>query len=442
MSENSVKHLDWKEKREQRFQRWLSPPEITFLNKATEEKYQQRVQRLIDVITLKEPDRVPLMLPAGGFPLNYSGISLRTAMYDPRALCDAYLKFLRDFELDMYSGPDVFPGEILEKLDYQLFKWPGRGLSMDSRSYQFVEAERMKPEHYDILMKDPSNFIKQVFMSQVLGALKPLESVPPLTSMVGVVASSIMDLARKDVQDAFQSLIEAGRIMAEWMEILQVCENERIAQGLPHFMSGGAEAPFDILGDKLRGTHGIMTDMFRRPEILHEALERIVPITLEAGIQAANKTGVPVSAFALHKGNDTFMSPKQFETFYWPSLRKVCLGLIEEGLVPLLFAEGRYNNRLDLITDLPEGTAIWWFEDIDLQKAKQTLKNKACIAGNLSSSIINMGTPRELKEKCRQLIEIAGDGGGYILTGCGGDKATPDNLRAITEAVHEYGVYR
>jgi uroporphyrinogen-III decarboxylase len=442
MMENNLQNLDWKQKRELRFKRWLSPTDVTFPTKAAEEVYKQRVQRLIDVITLKEPDRVPVILPAGGFALQYSGITLRTAMYDPRALCNAVLKFLRDFELDTYSGPDIFPGDVLEKLDYKLFKWPGRGLSMDARLYQFVEAERMKPEHYDILMKDPSNFIKEVFMAQVLGALKPLESVPPLTSMVGVAATSIMDLARKDVRDAFQSLIEAGEIMAEWMEILQVCEKERIARGLPHFMSGGAEAPFDILGDKLRGTHGIMTDMFRRPEILHEALERIVPITLEAGIKAANRTGIPVSAFALHKGNDTFMSPKQFETFYWPSLKKVCLGLIEEGLVPLLFAEGCYNHRLDIITDLPEGTAIWWFEDIDLQKAKQTLKNKACIMGSLAASVVNMGTPQEVKEKCRQLIEIAGDGGGYILTGGGGDKTTADNLRAIMEAAHEYGVYR
>jgi uroporphyrinogen-III decarboxylase len=443
------KQNDWhamtpQEKREERFKRWLSPPEIKFPTPQAKKAYQERVARFIAAIKLKEPDRVPVLLPTGFFPIYYAGSTLQKVMYDYQELRRVWLKFLHDFDMDTYSGPgEVFPGRVCEKLDYLLFKWPGHGLSPDSPTYQFVEAERMKPEDYDALIKDPSNFMKQIFMPKVLGALEPLQALPPLTALISVISNTIAGLNRPDVQNTFKTLAEAGQELAEWCKAIEDCEKERIALGIPHLMSGGAEAPFDILGDKLRGTRGILTDMFRRPDKLQEAMERLIPIALDAGINAANKSGIPVSAFALHKGNDTFMSTKQFETFYWPSLKKILMGLIAEGLVPLLFAEGSYISRLDVITDLPKGAAIWWFEHMDMARAKEVLGDKACIAGNLPSSVVCTRTPQDVKAYCRRLIEVAGKDGGYILAGGAGiNQGNPDNLRAIMAAAKEYGVYR
>jgi uroporphyrinogen-III decarboxylase len=432
------------ERREQRFKRWLSPPETKFPTPQAEKAYQERVTRFIAAIKLQEPDRVPVLLPTGFFPIYYYGSTLQKVMYDYQELKRVWLRFLHEFEMDTFSGPgEVFPGRVVDKLDYLLFKWPGHGLSPDSPTYQFVEAERMKPEDYDALIKDPSNFMKKMFMSKVLGALEPLQALPPLTSLISVISNTISGLDRPEVQETFRTLAEVGQELAEWLKVLKECDKERIALGLPHLMSGGAEAPFDILGDKLRGTRGILTDMFRRPDKLHEAMEKLVPIALEAGIEAANRSGIPLSAFALHKGNDTFMSSKQFETFYWPSLKKICLGLIDEGLVPLLFAEGSYMNRLDAITDLPKGSAVWWFEHMDMVKAKKVAENHACIAGNLPASVVCTGTAQDVKTYCRKLIEVAGKGGGYILAGGAGiNNTNPANVRAVMEAAKEYGVYR
>jgi len=48
----------------------------------------------------------------------------------------------------------------------------------------------------------------------------------------------------------------------------------------------------------------------------------------------------------------------------------------------------------------------------------------------------------EVKEYCRKLIEVAGKGGGFILTaGAFIDEGKPDNIRAVMEAAKEYGVY-
>jgi uroporphyrinogen-III decarboxylase len=106
------------------------------------------------------------------------------------------------------------------------------------------------------------------------------------------------------------------------------------------------------------------------------------------------------------------------------------------------FAEGNYEPRLEIIKDIPRGKVIWYFEVMDMAKAKEVLGSCACIAGNLPVSILCTGTPQEVKEGCRKLIRACGRGGGYILAGSASmDKGNPENLRAMMEAAKEFGVY-
>jgi uroporphyrinogen-III decarboxylase len=186
-----------------------------------------------------------------------------------------------------------------------------------------------------------------------------------------------------------------------------------------------------------------MMDMYQRPDKLQEAMEKIAPIVIDEAVGRANASGCPVIFMPLHKGPGGFMSGKQFETFYWPTLRKVMTGLIEEGLVPMPFAEGDYMPRLEIIKDMPRGKVIWHFEAMDMAKAKKVLGDIACIAGNLPVSVLCTGTPQQVKEGCRRLIETCAHGGGYILTGAASiNEGNPDNLRAMMEAAKEYGVYK
>ena len=136
------------------------------------------------------------------------------------------------------------------------------------------------------------------------------------------------------------------------------------------------------------------------------------------------------------------MSNRQFEKFYWPTFKKLMLGLIEEGLVPMPFAEGNYADRLDIVSDMPKGSVIWHFETIDMAEAKKKLGDKVCIAGNVPVSLLVTGSPQEVKEECRRLIEIAAPGGGYILTGAASmNEGHPENLKVMMEAAREFGRY-
>jgi hypothetical protein len=435
--------LTWQQKREERFKRWLSP-DIKFKNKKAERLYKERTTRFIKAIKLEEPDRVPCMLPSGVFPVHYAGYTLKEVMYDFTKLRKAYLKFIAEFDMDTFTGPSlVFPGKALEMTDHRLHKWPGHGLPDNASLYQFVEKEYMKADEYPAFLNNPADFWLRVFLPRVVGALEPLRKLPPMTGTMSVPLGFYAAMADPDVSRAFRTMIAAGKEVIKWQKTIASLSLACLAAGIPNLRSGApGGAPFDNVVDMLRGTQGMVMDMYRQPERLFAAMERIIPQTIASAVAMADVSGNPMVFMPLHKGDESFMSPKQFETFYWPTYRRVLMGMIDEGLVPFPFAEGRYGARLEVIKDLPKSSALWLFEDIDMSRAKKVLGGSACIAGNVPSSVLYTKSPRDVKEYCRKLIETCAPGGGYILTGAAGmNEGNPDNLRAMMDAVYEYGVY-
>ncbi|OIQ60283.1 uroporphyrinogen decarboxylase [Moorella thermoacetica] len=302
----------------------------------------------------------------------------------------------------------------------------------------------MKADEYNALIQDPSDFWVRIYLPRIFGALKPLEKLAPLTDVLEIVMTcgSFLPLGLPEVQDALKALIAAGNEARRWAGVLRALDHALQGQGFPAFLGGVSKAPFDIIGDTLRGTHGIMLDMYRQPERLLEALEVIAPLAIRMGVASAKAARHPVVFMPLHKGADGFLSDMQYRTFYWPTLKKVIIGLIEEGLVPFLFAEGGYNSRLEVIRDLPKGKTIWLFNDTDMARAKEILGDIACISGNVPITLLSLGTPEEIKEYCKQLIKTAGKDGGFILgSGATIDNIKPENLRALIESAREYGSY-
>jgi uroporphyrinogen-III decarboxylase len=301
----------------------------------------------------------------------------------------------------------------------------------------------MKADEYDLFLDDLSDFCLRYYLPRSIGTLAPFSGFSPLPHILGMPVRFLTPAVMPEVRQAYQAIIDYGEEMARWFEPVAEFNRKAVAEGYPSFAGGQSHAPFDILADTLRGTRGIIMDMYRQPEKLIAAMEKIVQMNIDSGVQMANASGRPIVFFALHKGDDTFMSKAQYEKFYWPTFRKVILGLIEEGCVPMLFAEGRYNDRLEIVNDLPKGKVMWHFDQTDMAKAKKTVGEVACIAGNVPASLLRTGNPRSVKEYCRNLIEDCGRGGGFILTGGASiDKGNPDNLRAMMEAAIEYGVYK
>ena len=155
------------------------------------------------------------------------------------------------------------------------------------------------------------------------------------------------------------------------------------------------------------------------------------------------KRGNPkvVGAGGTHHAADGFMSKKQFETFYWPGLKKAMLTSIELGYVPMPFCEGGYGDRLEYFLELPKGKVVAHFDLTDMVRAKEVLKDHVCIMGNVPSTLLQVGSPQEVEEYCKNLIKVCGKNGGFILTnGSSTDTARPENIKAMVDSVKKYGV--
>ncbi|MEW6666090.1 MAG: uroporphyrinogen decarboxylase family protein [Thermodesulfobacteriota bacterium] len=416
------------------------------MGEAFEKLFQERTKRVQDAIELKVPDRIPVMGSFTFFPAKYAGITFQEVMYDYDKLDLAAEKTILDFQPDMFQNPygTIAVGPTFEILDYRQLRWPGHGVA-PHRTYQFVEDEYMKAEEYDEFLFDPSGFMLGSLFPRIYGALEPLKMLPSIPRCYYLrMVPNIAVLGTPEVAGAFESLLRAGAAAKEAMDRANRFVAKMESLGFPCQFGASVNAPFDYIGDFLRGTRGLMIDLYRNPDKVLEAVEKLLPIMVEAGISMARKSGIPRVFIPLHKGAHGFMSLDQFNRFYWPTLRKLILALIDEGLTPCPLFEGDYTSRLDIIGDIPVGKAIYWFERTDIFKAKAVLGNQVCIRGNVPASLLCTGTPQAVKDYCKKLIDIVGKGGGFIMDGDIGvpDEARAENVRAMIDFTKEYGVYK
>ncbi len=419
---------------------------LQFQSPEAEKAYKERVLRFKDAIEMKKlPDRVPVTVFPSMFPWTSAGMTVEEAMYDYGKCAEVFQNFVLEFEPDVHWGAYApGPGKFFEILDYKLYSWPGHGVAPE-HCYQCNEGEYMKPEEYDALIQDPSGYFINVYLPRVFGALggfQMLPFFPGILEMYGV-ALNFIPFGLPPVQSTFQALFEAGAEALKWVGPIGGADGVLATLGFPNILGGFTKAPFDVIGDTLRGTKGIMLDMYRRPDKLLKAMEVLTPLMIKMGIGSAQSTGNPLIFIPLHKGADGFLSDEQFQKFYWPTLREVILGLIEGGCVPLPALEGFWNTRLEVVQDVPKGKTLWMVDQSDMVQVKKTLGQNACLLGNVPSSLLNLGTPQDVRDYVKNLIEMVGKDGGLIV--CNGaffDQAKPENVKAMVDAAKEFGVYK
>lgn len=417
-------------------------------NASTQEQYQARLDRFNDAVSLKKPDRVPVVSLAGLFVTNYAGLTARQALYDYEKMAQAWKSTTFKLNWDMAPTPlTMYPGPALEMIGARHYKWPGHDLP-DNVTYQFLENEYMLADEYDEFLRNPDGFTLRKLMPRFARALQPLATLPPLYSLISArafLSGTGMIAGTPAVAEAMQTMLRYGAEWAKWYSVVARMSADIEQAGYPILHVASCYAPFDWISDNLRGMRGSMLDMYRRPEKLLAAMDLYSEMAVESTIAAAKQCGNPRIFMALHRGSGGFMSNEQFARFYWPGLKKVMLPLIDAGLTPLPYWEGDYTPRLEYLAELPRGKIAGHFDIVDLKKCKRILGDRMCFWGNVPASLLVTGTPQQVTDYVRGLIDLFGDGGGLIVDGAVAgvpDESRPENVEAMVEAVFKYGVNR
>jgi len=154
-------------------------------------------------------------------------------------------------------------------------------------------------------------------------------------------------------------------------------------------------------------------------------------------------TGLKRVFFDCNRASATFISPANFQRLVLPSLKRMVKSLVDDGFDILFHLDTDWAPMLPFFRELPLGRYIVELEHTDIRKAKQILAGHMCVKGNVSSTLLALGTPAEVEREARNLIDDLAPGGGFILaSGCEVPPNAPlENVRALIGAAHKYGRY-
>lgn len=406
------------------------------MTKSPKELAEERLARFEAAANLEEPDKVPLWGLSGDIIPAYYGITQYEFNYDYEKAVRAIEKFIKDFPFDFsmagLSGlegrifsiafsefPDLsvnlgmISGPMHDILGDKYYRFPGREIE-ENASPQFIGGTFMEADEYDKLIEDPVGFISETVLKRVCRNL-----ATPRQAMATWVRLGM------EIKRSAYFAGEIGRVSAQL--------------GFPALPLGWGYAPLDIIGDFLRGIETVVLDIHRYPEKVKKATEALVEPIINYAL-TSKMIGAKYAFFPLHLNE--YLSPKLYNEFYWPYLKKIILRLLDEGIKSFLFFEGQHEAHLETILELPKGWGIAYFEKTDIIKAKKLLQGHTCVMGGIPMGIVTGGTPAEIQEYIKKLLEEVKPGGGFILApGVGTAPAdTPlKNISAVIEAVEKYG---
>ncbi|MBN2240729.1 MAG: hypothetical protein JW712_13220 [Dehalococcoidales bacterium] len=409
--------------------------------KTPEQRYKEKETRIQKAIALEKPDRVPIIAMVD--PSDFTDLPRSAAYYDPVAFRKANIELT--LALDTDTGMSGLPtsGYALELLNVQTRLWPGGPLP-SNYEYQFREAENMKADEYELFFNDPTDFMLRYYLPRVYGVLAPLTKLPYMGYSFNMIEGICTLFDSPEWEEMARKLQKAGREMKRFRELVGNTSDDMRHLGYPafsHFGPAGG-APFDTVSSFLRGMQGSMLDMFRQPEkliklcdmIQDKGLERAQPANAD-GSNEQKRLGMP-----LWRGDDSFMSQKQFEKFYWSGLKKQIVELVKLGYIPIPVFEDTFGKRLECLLELPKAKVVALIDYTDLDVVPPIVKGHICVMGGgpLSHKHVSI---QEAEDYNKRLIDKCARDGGFILMLRLPVDQKLEDLQAMIQRLKEYAKY-
>ena len=240
------------------------------------------------------------------------------------------------------------------------------------------------------------------------------------------------------------SLVKGAMAMMQFFQAWGRQEEQLRTQcGTVSAIAGMLRAPLDFIADKLRGYLGLVEDLFERPGKVRAACEALMPHLTHFALATADPhKNVPIG-FWMHRGCVPFISYDHFRNLFWPTLKPIVQELWAHGHQTLFYAEGNWDVHLEAFAELPDQSIVYHVDQGDIYKVREMLGGRFCLSGGLPNRLLSFGSPDEVRQYCRQLIEGVGRDGGYIMDASAiiQNDARVENIRAMTDATFQYGVY-
>ena len=379
-------------------------------------------QRLQTVIGLGAPDRVPVAPMIYYFAAFYAGITVHELWSDPRKYDYAIDKCYDELgPWDIYYPINPVNPEAYVFILPMKIKYPGIDLPADNICQVIEEAIMTSDEYAEIANSAvPTALLKYLNFMLTLACRVQREPQKGLAAKLRIL--------RRLLQQAPAWRKE----FTKWRE-----RDVAVQHGLC------AEAPFDTFSMS-RGVFDFSYDLMDDPEPIAEAAAALADGYVGLGDRFTRLTGVRRMLVFCHRSSNDFISPKHFEQYAFPSLKRIVEGLVARGVTPFLHLDGNWEKNLDYLREFPKGKVVLQFDGrTDIFRAKEVIGDHCCIFGDVPATMLAFGGKEEVSEYCKKLIEEVGKDGGFILgAGCEiAPNARADNVKAMIDSVKEFGYY-
>jgi len=197
----------------------------------------------------------------------------------------------------------------------------------------------------------------------------------------------------------------------------------------------------------LHGYTETLMDLIDNPSLIKGIIEKAVEYYAELGkISAKLGAEIAFSADDFAGNQGLLMSPSQFKSIVYPSLKWLFKKWHEYGLYVIKHSDGNLYPIVELLIDAGIDCLhpIDPLAGMDLEKVKKDYGERICIMGNVNcAGSLVYGTKEDVISEVRHCIKVAGAGGGYMLSSSNSipKSVKVENYIAMVEAVHMYGVY-
>jgi len=143
-------------------------------------------------------------------------------------------------------------------------------------------------------------------------------------------------------------------------------------------------------------------------------------------------------------GTGPMISPQAFRDHLFPWYREMARRCHEKGLLFFMHSDGDLTMLMEDLIDL--GVDVLQPVDptcMDIVRIKETYGDRLCLAGNVPNELLRSGTPSEVEDLVKKLIEKCAPGGGYCV---GSGNSVPEwarfeNYMAMRGAALKHGFY-
>jgi uroporphyrinogen-III decarboxylase len=412
--------------------------------------YEARVKRVEVATALGTPDRVPCLPMSQTYHIIHAGYSMAECIYDLDKAIDAAFKYTREYEPDQATGlmfNNYGMGPVMELQKSKTMTWAGApdGRLDKNSVHQFIEFPLLLEGEFEYFKRDFSGWLMSKAYPRMSGLLSPFANFPITSQGLNGDGVWSMFFGRPDVQEMLKTFAKIAELSAPVMQKTMAAAQKMKEEGYPSFMGGMAMVPFDAYSDFLRGTMDSMQDLYEN----RDAIEGFCKLQLDQTLQGLEFTAqIPGNKgkwvfMPLHKGMDTFLSDADYKNLYWRDLQTIINKIIDVGMTPYIYTEGKYDTRVKFLKEVPKGKVIYHFEEVDMKMAKKELGGIACITGAFPIFLLHFGKKQQVIDKIKELIDTCAPGGGYMFeTSAAFDDAPPENVEAMFETVKSYGVYK